>query len=121
MTGTENGFTRQGQDLFAIIGQRSFVGNHPTAHRSGKNRIADDGDRARQSANNIGDSTARMSRGKARFDIETADPKSPAWLKRFCTGQRFVLTNVSGRTGSAFQSIQIKDMITVGMSEKNGF
>src|SRR5258708_27850753 len=75
MTRTNDRVIRQGQDLLEIISHRVFVGSGPAAHRAGKKRVADDGNRSVETIRDKRHSSRRMSPGQSRFDVDLADAK----------------------------------------------
>src|SRR5437773_7916307 len=119
MPGTNDRFFRERENFLAIISQRVFVGNVAAAHRTGKERVADDGYRSSEAGDDVGYSAARMARGQARLDFQRADFEAFAFRDRLRALFRFELRNVNRRISRLAQPPQIGHMIGMSVSEQN--
>src|SRR6476661_35153 len=116
MAGAENGFVRQGEDAFTVRVERILVGDTAASHRTRENRIADDRHGAGKATHDVGHAPRRMSPGRSRLDRKRADLKGFPDRKAPRAGNGFALTDPGLRASPLPETIQLEDVITMGMS-----
>jgi len=72
----------RGKDVVADAFQALAVTRFNSAGRPGENRIADDGERAIKTVNQVGRPSRRMTGGIARLDVQFPQRERHAWLER---------------------------------------
>src|SRR5206468_4242997 len=109
----------QREYFLEIVSQRILVRHVSASHRSGKERVAHNCDRAREPGHHIRHSARRMTPRQSGIDFQIAERKSFSLINNLRTRDWFPCWGKNIRSGLFTEAWQVCDMISVSMRKKN--
>lgn len=120
MSRGDDGFIRQGEDFEAVGGEGVGIGNLTAAHRTGKDRVANDGEGFPKAVDEVGDAATGVAPGQAGFNAESAEIEGFSCSEGMGSRQgRFAVADMGRSTGFFLDAIEFENVVAVRMSEED--